>query len=59
MRNSIKRDDLHHVKDAHEFHLWDWNDKAIFIPLPIILWTNDGLITFKNMNFTMTTTVNR
>ena len=42
---------LHHVKDAHEFHLWDWNDKAISIPLPIILWTNDGLITFMSSEF--------
>ena len=32
---------LHHVKDAHEFHLFDWNKKPISIPLPIILfcWT--------------------
>ena len=42
---------LHHVKDAHEFHLWDWNDEAISIPLPIILWTNDGLITFMSSEF--------
>ena len=46
-----QRDDFTSCKDAHEFHLWDWNDKAISIPLPIILWTNDGLITFMSSEF--------
>lgn len=42
---------MHHVKDAHEFHIIDWNDHAISIPLPIILWTDNGLTTFMSSAF--------
>ncbi|MGK0459150.1 MAG: F-type H+-transporting ATPase subunit a [Polaribacter sp.] len=42
---------LHHVKDAHEFHLFDWKDKPISLSLPIILWTDNGLITFMSSEF--------
>ncbi|WP_341215322.1 F0F1 ATP synthase subunit A [uncultured Wocania sp.] len=42
---------LHHVKDAHEFHLFDWKGKPISIPLPIILWTDNGLTTFMSSEF--------
>ena len=42
---------LHHVKDAHGFHLWDWNGHAVSIPLPIILWTDNGLTTFMSSEF--------
>lgn len=42
---------LHHVKDAHEFHLWDWNHHPVSIPLPIILWTDNGLVTFMSSEF--------
>ncbi|MFY0628824.1 MAG: F0F1 ATP synthase subunit A [Flavobacteriaceae bacterium] len=42
---------LHHVKDAHEFHLWDWNEKPVSLPLPIILWTDKGLVTFMSSEF--------
>ena len=42
---------LHHVKDAHEFHLFDWNKKPISIPLPIILWTENGLTIFMSSHF--------
>ena len=42
---------LHHVKDAHEFHLFDWNKKPISIPLPIILWTEKGLTIFMSSHF--------
>ncbi len=42
---------MHHVKDAHEFHLWDWNGKSVSIPLPIILWTDNGLTTFMSSAF--------
>lgn len=42
---------LHHVKDAHGFHLWDWNGHAVSIPLPIILWTDNGLTTFMSSDF--------
>ena len=39
---------MHHVKDAHEFHIVDWNGKPISISLPIILWTDNGLVTFMS-----------
>ncbi|MFT4699106.1 MAG: F-type H+-transporting ATPase subunit a [Flavobacteriaceae bacterium] len=42
---------MHHVKDAHEFHIMDWNGHAISIPLPIILWTENGLVTFLSSEF--------
>lgn len=42
---------MHHVKDAHEFHIVEWNNKQISIALPIILWTNNGLVTFLSSEF--------
>lgn len=42
---------MHHVKDAHGFHLWDWNGHAVTLPLPIILWTDNGLTTFMSSEF--------
>jgi len=42
---------LHHVKDAHEFHLWDWKGKPVSLSLPIILWTDNGLATFSSSEF--------
>lgn len=42
---------MHHVKDAHEFHILDWNGHAISIPLPVILWTENGLVTFMSSDF--------
>lgn len=42
---------LHHVKDAHEFHIIDINNKPISIPLPIILWTDNGLTIFSSSKF--------
>lgn len=41
----------HHVLDAHEFHIIDWKDKSYSIPLPIILWTDNGLTTFMSSAF--------
>jgi F-type H+-transporting ATPase subunit a len=42
---------MHHVKDAHEFHIIDWNNEPISIPLPIILYTDNGLTTFMSSEF--------
>ncbi len=42
---------LHHVKDAHGFHLWDWKGHPVSISLPIILWTDNGLTTFSSSRF--------
>jgi len=42
---------MHHVKDAYGFHIIDINDHPISIPLPIILWTENGLTTFMSSAF--------
>ncbi len=41
----------HHVLDAHEFHVIEWNGKHYSIPLPIILWNNGELVTFMSSEF--------
>ncbi len=41
----------HHVLDAHGFHIIDWNGHPISIPLPIILWADNGLTTFMSSAF--------
>lgn len=38
---------LHHAKDAHEIHFTD----GFVIPLPVILWTDNGLVTFMSSEF--------
>ncbi|MDP2088484.1 MAG: F0F1 ATP synthase subunit A [Flavobacteriaceae bacterium] len=41
----------HHIADSHEFHLIDWNGVSYSMPLPIILYTNNGLVTFLSSEF--------
>ncbi|WP_196885650.1 F0F1 ATP synthase subunit A [Aureivirga sp. CE67] len=40
-----------HIADAHEFHIADWGGHAISMPLPVILWTDNGLVTFMSTEF--------
>ena len=42
---------MHHIKDSHEFHIMDINGHAISFPLPIILWTDNGLVSFLSSAF--------
>lgn len=47
---------LHHIKDSHDFTLFSYtNDqgerKHIGFPLPVILWTSEGLVTFMSSEF--------
>ncbi|MDU8884623.1 F0F1 ATP synthase subunit A [Yeosuana sp. MJ-SS3] len=42
---------MHHIKDAHDFHIMDWKGHAISFPLPVILWTDNGLVTFMSSEF--------
>lgn len=47
---------LHHIKDAHDFHLFSYNDseghrKHIGFPLPVIVYSSKGLITFMSSEF--------
>ena len=44
-------DPLHHVMDAHDIHLWGEGHDAVSIPLPVILWTDNGLVTFMSSEF--------
>uniref|UniRef100_UPI003F6B2F44 F0F1 ATP synthase subunit A n=1 Tax=Polaribacter sp. TaxID=1920175 RepID=UPI003F6B2F44 len=47
---------LHHIKDSHDFSLWSYtnddNERVhIGAPLPVILWTSEGLVTFMSSEF--------
>ena len=42
---------LHHVGDSHNFHIIDWKGHPISMPLPIILWTDNGLVSFMSSEF--------
>ena len=46
----------HHIKDSHDFTLFSYtNDKGerkhVGFPLPIIIWTGEGLVTFMSSEF--------
>ncbi|MFD0795891.1 F0F1 ATP synthase subunit A [Maribacter chungangensis] len=47
---------LHHLKDSHDFHLFSYTDDAgerkhVGFPLPVILWSSNGLVTFMSSEF--------
>ena len=47
---------LHHIKDSHDFSLFSYTSdkgerKHFGFPLPIILWTSEGLVTFMSSKF--------
>lgn len=47
---------LHHIKDSHDFSLFSYtNDegerKHFGFPLPVIIWTSEGLVTFMSSEF--------
>ena len=47
---------MHHISDAHDFHFLDYTDSegvehAVSIPLPIILYTNNGVVCFMSSAF--------
>ena len=46
----------HHLKDSHDFSLFSYTDSDgerhhVGFPLPIILWTSEGLVTFMSSEF--------
>ncbi len=46
----------HHVKDSHDFSLYsytgdDGKRHHVGFPLPVILWTSEGLVTFMSSEF--------
>lgn len=47
---------LHHIKDAHDFHLFSYTSsegerKHVGFPLPVIVWSSKGLVTFMSSKF--------
>lgn len=42
---------MHHIADAHEFHAWGDHENGFTMPLPIILWTHNGLVSFLSSEF--------
>ena len=46
----------HHIKDSHDFHLFSYSNDAgerihVGFPLPVILWSSNGLVTFMSSEF--------
>ena len=46
----------HHVKDSHDFSLFSYTSGSgerihVGFPLPVILWTSEGLVTFMSSEF--------
>ncbi|ADV48855.1 ATP synthase F0 subcomplex A subunit [Cellulophaga algicola DSM 14237] len=55
-KESIDNYIAHHLKDAHDFHLFSYTNDAgetkhIGFPLPVILWSSNGLVTFMSSAF--------
>jgi F-type H+-transporting ATPase subunit a len=42
---------LHHIADSHSFHMWGEGEGSVSISLPVILWTDNGLVTFMSGAF--------
>ena len=42
---------MHHISDAHEWHFWGEGENSVTLPLPVILWTKEGLVTFMSSEF--------
>ncbi len=39
---------LHHISDAHEWNFWGHGEHKVSLPLPVILWTYKGMVTFMS-----------
>ncbi len=43
---------MHHIKDAHDWHIITWRGHPVSVPLPIIIYSEDrGFSTFMSSNF--------
>jgi F-type H+-transporting ATPase subunit a len=42
---------MHHIKDAHDFHIFGEGHSSVSLPLPIILYTKNGLVAFLSSDF--------
>lgn len=46
-KENISQIILHHIADSHEWHFFG----DVALPLPVILWTDNGLVTFLSNKF--------
>lgn len=42
---------MEHIADSHGFHVYGEGHDAVSVPLPVILWTDNGLVTFMSSEF--------
>ena len=42
---------FHHIADAHEFAIFGKGESWVGLHLPVILWTDNGLVTFSSKAF--------
>lgn len=42
---------MDHIADEHGFHLWGEGHNALAVPLPVILYTKNGLVSFSSSAF--------
>ncbi|MFM6953862.1 MAG: F0F1 ATP synthase subunit A [Sphingobacteriaceae bacterium] len=42
---------LHHIADAHDFHFWGEGEHSVSLALPVILYTEKGLVSFMSTAF--------
>ncbi len=42
---------MHHISDSHEFHIFGEGEGSVSVPLPIILYTKNGLDVFMSSRF--------
>lgn len=54
--DEIKEYINHHIKDSHDFHLFSYSNDAgerkhVGFPLPIIVWSSEGLVIFMSSAF--------
>lgn len=40
-----------HIGDSHDFHIFDWDGHPVSFNLPVILWTDNGLVVFSSEKF--------
>lgn len=48
---SAKETIMHHITDAHDWHILDWNGHPVSLALPVILYTENGIVTFMSSEF--------
>jgi F-type H+-transporting ATPase subunit a len=42
---------MHHISDSHGWHFFGEEEESVTLPLPVILWTDEGLTSFMSSEF--------